>query len=81
MVLQGHVTSKNHDISTTRVPIATKLGRMITYLDGLLPIKSCDPLITCPCEAGGSLTKETQYANALIVTDFLLLFFTKYMLQ
>ena len=31
--------------STTRVPLATKLGRMVTYLDGLLPIKSHDPMI------------------------------------
>ena len=37
------------------MPITDKLGRMMTYLDGLLPIMSCDPLITCPCEIGGSL--------------------------
>ena len=30
--------------------MATKLGRMITYLDGLLSIKSNDPLITWSCE-------------------------------
>ena len=29
----------------TRVPMATKLGRMVTYLGKLLPIKSHDPLI------------------------------------
>ena len=40
MVLQGHMTNKNHYISTTRVPMATKLGRMVTHLDGLLPLKS-----------------------------------------
>ena len=34
----------------SRLPMATKLGRMITYLDGLLPIKSCGPLITWSCE-------------------------------
>ena len=28
------------------MPIAVKFGRMVTYLDGLLPIKSKDPLIT-----------------------------------
>ena len=27
------------------VPMATKLGRMITYLEGLLPIKSHNPWI------------------------------------
>ena len=36
--------------------MATKLGRMIASLDGLLPIMSHDPLITWPCEIGGSLT-------------------------
>ena len=34
--LQGHITNKNVYISNTRVSIATKLGRMITYLDGFL---------------------------------------------
>ena len=29
---------------------ATKLGRMTIYLDGLLSIKSCDPLIKWSCE-------------------------------
>ena len=37
-------------ISTTRVPMTTKLDRMVTYLDGLLPIKSRDYLITWSCE-------------------------------
>ena len=32
-------TNKNHCISTIRVPIATKLGRMMTYLDVLPPIR------------------------------------------
>ena len=36
--------------------MATKLDRMIASLDGLLPIMSHDPLITWPCEIGGSLT-------------------------
>ena len=50
VVLQGHVKNKNHYISSTKVPMATKLGRMITYLDSLLPLKSQDPLITWSCE-------------------------------
>ena len=29
-----------HFISTTSVPVATKLGRMMSYLEGLLAIKS-----------------------------------------
>ena len=41
---QNHVTNENH-ISTTRVPMATKLCRMVTYLDWLLPLKLHDPLI------------------------------------
>ena len=35
---------------TTRVYIVTRLGRMITYLDGLLPIKAHDPLIKWFCK-------------------------------
>ena len=31
---------------TTTVPLPAKLGKMITYLDGLLPIKLHDPLMT-----------------------------------
>ena len=38
--------------------MATKLGRMIASLDGLLPIMSHDPLITWPCEIRGSLIEE-----------------------
>ena len=30
--------------------MATKLGRIVTYLDGLLTIESHDPLITWSCE-------------------------------
>ena len=51
------MTNKNHYICTIRVSMATKLGGMMTYLDGLLPIKSDDPLITWPCKIGGSLTR------------------------
>ena len=41
---------KHHYICTTRVHMATKLGGMISYLVGLLHIKSYDPLMTGPCE-------------------------------
>ena len=44
--LQSHVTKENHYISTTRVPIATKLVKMVDPLDGLPPIKSHDLLIS-----------------------------------
>ena len=33
-----------------RVSIATKFGRMVTYHDRLLPVKSREPLITWSCE-------------------------------
>ena len=56
VVLQGHVTNKSHFISITRVPMAYKLGRIMTVLDGLLPIMSHGTLISCPCETEGSLT-------------------------
>ena len=46
VVLQGHVITKSHYISTTRVFMASKLDRIVTYLDGLLLIYSPDPLIT-----------------------------------
>ena len=39
VVFQSHVTNKSHYISTIRVPMTTKLDRMISYLDGLLHIK------------------------------------------
>ena len=50
LILQGHVTNKNHYISTGRVPMTTKLGRMITYLDELLAIEANGRLITWFCE-------------------------------
>ena len=56
VALQGHVTNKNHYISITRVPLATKLDKMMTPLDGLLPIMSHDPSITRLCEIRSSLT-------------------------
>ena len=46
---QNRVANLKHYISTVRVPIATKLGRMITYLDGFLPEKSRNPLIMWSC--------------------------------
>ena len=42
----GHVTNKNHYTSTTTVPMATKLIRMVTYLKGLLHKKSNESLFT-----------------------------------
>ena len=36
--------------NTTTIPMATKLGRRITYLDRLLSIKSHNPLSMWSCE-------------------------------
>ena len=41
---------EKHFISTTTMPIATKLARVLTYYEGIPPIKSDDPLITWSCE-------------------------------
>ena len=50
MVLQGQVVNENHYIFPTRVRMATKFGRMINYLNGLLIMKSLDPFIMWTCE-------------------------------
>ena len=44
------VTNWNYCIPTTRVLMVTSRSRNVTYLDGLLPINSHDPLITWFCE-------------------------------
>ena len=48
MVLRRHIKKESNYISTTRVAVTPTL--IITYLDGLLPIKSQDLLITWFCE-------------------------------
>ena len=50
VVLRDHVRKWNHYISSIKAPMATKLGRMVTYLDFLLLIKSHDPLIMWSCK-------------------------------
>ena len=45
---QDHMTNLKHYISITRVPMVTKLGRLVTYLDEFLPINSNGLLITWP---------------------------------
>ena len=49
VVLRDHVTNLKH-IFTATAPVATKLGRMVTYVDGLLLMKLHDPLITWCCK-------------------------------
>ena len=52
--------------------MATKLGRMIASLNGLLPIMSHDSLITSPCEiqglptGGGSTRKRLSHHRLLV---------------
>ena len=47
--LLNRVTKENH-ISTTTVFTATKLARMVAYLERRLALKSYDLLITWSCE-------------------------------
>ena len=55
--------------------MATKFGRMIASLDGLLPIMFHDPLITWPCEiqglltGGGSAHKQLSRHRLLVSDD------------
>ena len=46
---RDHVTNFKN-ISTTSVPVTTKHGKVVTYVDGFLPIKSYDPFITWSSE-------------------------------
>ena len=48
------------------VPIATKLCRMVTYLDGPLPLKSIDHLITWSCK----VTWQTKIIISLLPQRF-----------
>ena len=45
-VILRDLVKKNHYISNTTVSMATKLGKMVTYLDLLPPIKLFDPVET-----------------------------------
>ena len=44
--------------------MATKLGRMVTYFDYLLPIKSNNHIITRFCETIGQPKTYSHYHNA-----------------
>ena len=51
VIFRDNVAKRNHYISTTTVPIATKFGSMMgLLLEGLLNVKSHDSLITWFCE-------------------------------
>ena len=47
------MTNQNHYKSSTTVPVATKVDRMVTNLKGHLPIESNVPLITSSCKVTG----------------------------
>ena len=44
-VLLDHMANWNYYICNITVPMATKLGRVMKYVEGLLTIKSCNALI------------------------------------
>ena len=50
MALQDQVTNWKHNISTNTVPMATKLGRMVTNLEQFLHIMLLCPLVTWSCK-------------------------------
>ena len=58
--------------------MATKLGRMIAFLDGFLPIMSHDPLIIWPCEIQGSLTGGGSARKRVSRHRFLVVIFILY---
>ena len=74
VVLQSHVKHKNHYNSTTRVPMANKLGWVMTSLDRLLPIMSHAALITRHCEIRGPLTRRGLARKRLSLHRLLFLF-------
>ena len=48
------------------MPMATKLGKMVTHLDGALPLKPHDPLIKC-----SSKVMEQTKTNMLWLPEYL----------
>ena len=50
VVFWGRLTTWNHYISITTMPMATKLGKLVTWHEGLPPIMLLDPLVTWSCE-------------------------------
>ena len=62
LVLEDHVTNENHCITITTVPMATKLGRMVTYLERFQHIKLHNPLTMWPCK----ITWQTKNIISLL---------------
>ena len=61
-----------HHISTTTMSFSTKGGRVVSYHEGLPPIKPHDPLIMLSCKINYSSTTRIATATKLcmIVTCF-----------
>ena len=63
MVLQSHVKHTNHYNSTTGVPRATNLDRMVAHIDELLLIKFHDTLIMIYLYHKSTYDKQTWLSN------------------
>ena len=50
LIKQVHVKNYKYYISTMKVPMPTKLGKMVTYLDELLLTRPDNHMITWACE-------------------------------
>ena len=61
--LWDHVTNYNHYISTTTAPIAIRLGRAVTNLDGLLPIMLLNSLVPWSCDITKNNKLKTLYLH------------------
>ena len=63
VVWWGHATYKsNRNIFTTTVPMTIRLGRMVTYLEGLLLIELLNSLLTWSCK----ITWQTKIIISLL---------------
>ena len=51
--------------STTKVPTTTKLGKIVTYLNGFQPVRSHDPLIVVLQD---HMTNLNQYISTTTAT-------------
>ena len=58
MATWDHVTSYKQDVSSSPRPIATNLGRLVTYGEDCLPTKSYDSLTRCSFEVTWQIKKE-----------------------
>ena len=57
--------NKKHYLSTNTMPMATKLGRVVTYNEESPSIKSQDPMITYSC----MVMRKNEYVISLLPQD------------